>query len=263
MTERGIIETAAAEFYEAHFVPALFAAWAPRVLEHARLGAGQSVLDVACGTGVLSRAARELIRDGRIVGLDASEGMIAVASRRTPEIEWCHGRAEELPFEDGTFDRVISQFGIMFFEDIPRALDEMIRVTKPGGRVVVAFWDSLARSPGFRSLVDFLRREAGEEAAQSLEAPFRLGDPAPIATQLAKVGPCTIDTPKGTARFPSIRAWIEAETKGWTLGALAEDPERFEGLIRAAERDLAALAHEDGSVAFEVPAHIVSVAVER
>src|SRR6185295_499516 len=91
----------AARAYEALFVPALFRPWAAVVADAAGLKPGQRVLDVACGTGVLAReAAARVGSSGRVLGLDPSPGMIAVAAEHAPHIEWRCGSAESLPFPE-------------------------------------------------------------------------------------------------------------------------------------------------------------------
>ena len=137
----GQVTRNAAEVYEAFFVPALFLEWAPRVASAARLAAGQNVLDVACGTGVLAReAARRVQPGGTVTGLDRNEGMLAVARRKAPEIKWRLGRAEALPFEDKSFDAAISTFGIMFAPRQSVAAEELARVVRPGGRIALCSW---------------------------------------------------------------------------------------------------------------------------
>ncbi len=100
-TARGQVTHTAADVYEEFFVPALFQLWVKPVLAAAAMAPGQSVLDVACGTGVL---AREALNDGQpggsITGLDRNEGVLAVGKRTTPEIDWQLGVAESLPFGD-------------------------------------------------------------------------------------------------------------------------------------------------------------------
>ena len=135
-------EIAAATAYENLHVPSLFQQWAPRVVEAAEIRSGHRVLDVACGTGILAReAALHTGDDGFVAGLDAAPGMLAVAKRLAPSIEWREGTAEMLPYEDNSFDAVVSQFGLMFVQDRRAALREMLRVLAPGGE-----WRSLCGS---------------------------------------------------------------------------------------------------------------------
>ena len=112
--------------YEALFVPALFQQWAPVVAELAQINTGDRVLDIACGTGVLAReAAARTGQKGHVAGLDPHAGMLMVASDLSATIEWREGTAEALPFPDGSFDVVVSQFGLMFFTDRDKAIREM------------------------------------------------------------------------------------------------------------------------------------------
>ncbi len=137
-SERGQVSTSAAEIYDRFFLPALFARCAAPVVEAAGIAAGDRVLDVACGTGVLALEARR--RGATVTGLDRNAGMLAVARTKAGDIDWVEGMAESLPMRDATFDAVVSQFGLMFFEDRVAALREMRRVLKPGGRMAVAVW---------------------------------------------------------------------------------------------------------------------------
>ena len=112
--------------------------WAPRVADAAGIKSGDRVLDVACGTGVLTRAAAERAAPGGDVsGLDLDPGMLAVAARINPGLRWQQGSAGALPFADDSFDAVVSQFGLMFFPEPSVALREMMRVLKRGGRFLV------------------------------------------------------------------------------------------------------------------------------
>lgn len=252
----------AAGAYEALFVPALFAQWAPRVADAARLRRGESVLDVACGTGVLAReAAARTGTAGRVVGLDPNPGMRAVAGRIAPAVEWREGFAESLPFAEPTFDAVVSQFGLMFFRDRERALGEMMRVLRPGGRLAVAVWDSLERMPAFAREVELLEQHAGRAAADALRAPFVLGDRAELSALFERAGVtgAEITTLGGRARFPSIRTLVEADLRGWlpVMGIhLADD--QIERILRASNDALAPWATSDGAAEFDLSAHIVT-----
>src|SRR5688500_3929533 len=103
---------------------------------------GQDVLDVACGTGNASVPAATL--GARVTGLDFAPALLAIARERGAdamvEVEWVEGDAQALPFEDSSFDRVISVFGHMFAPDQERTAAEMLRVVRPGGRIGIACW---------------------------------------------------------------------------------------------------------------------------
>ncbi|MEY9560058.1 methyltransferase domain-containing protein [Sinorhizobium fredii] len=102
--ERWEVSSDAAEVYETCFVPAIFEAWAGPVADAAGIRTGNRVLDVGCGTGVLAREAlRRVGQEGQVIGLDLNEGMLAVAPRAEPKIEWRQGDAASLPFKDASF----------------------------------------------------------------------------------------------------------------------------------------------------------------
>jgi ubiquinone/menaquinone biosynthesis C-methylase UbiE len=98
----------AARAYESIMVPALFQEWTAPVLDAAEVQADQRVLDVACGTGVLARAASDRVgTGGAVLGLDPSQGMLWVAGELTSAVEWRSGTAEAAPFPDGSFDAAV------------------------------------------------------------------------------------------------------------------------------------------------------------
>ncbi|GAB4482085.1 MAG: methyltransferase domain-containing protein [Burkholderiaceae bacterium] len=241
-------------------MPALFAQWGPVVCAAAGVGAGQRVLDVACGTGVLAGAARDCVGPrGAVAGLDPNVEMLAVARRRRHGVEWHEGRAEALPFPDASFDRVVSQFGLMFFDDAPAALREMRRVLRPGGRVAVAVWDALARSPGYAALAALVQRLFGDAVAASFRAPWALGDANRLLDlcEAAGIDGAQVSRHARDVRFASIDALVAAEHAClWTLGGLLDDAqfERLRGEARAA---LCGHCDADGVTRFALPALIV------
>ena len=101
------------------------------------------VLDLACGTGDFSIAIAKALTGGHVTGVDLSEGMLAVMREKVDKAELNgmisieEGDGENLRFPDNTFDRVTIAFGIRNFEDRPKGLREMLRVLKPGGRLVI------------------------------------------------------------------------------------------------------------------------------
>jgi SAM-dependent methyltransferase len=257
---KGQVVRSAAEVYEEFFVPALFGQWAGPIVDAAGVKPGDAILDVACGTGVVAReAANRLGETGRVVGLDCNDGMLAVARRIAPNVDWRLGQAEALPFEDETFDAATCQFALMFFEDRIAALKEMWRVLKPGGRLAIATWDRLEHSPGYAAMVALLQRLFGTRAADALRAPFVIGEPELLIALAGEAGipKAAVETRDGTVSFPSLKAWVHTDVKGWTLADMIDDAQ-FQTLLEAAHRDLTRFAQADSTVSFAGPAHILT-----
>ena len=155
----------------------------------------------------------------------------------------------------------MSQFGLMFFVDRIAALREMKRVLAPGGRIVVAVWESLERSEAYPSEVELLERLAGSEAADALRAPFVLGDSAELEKLFRNAGVESVDvsTQCGTARFPSVRTMVEADLRGWLSEMGVFLPEKqIQRILEEAERVLSEYVTASGTVEFDSPGHIVT-----
>jgi SAM-dependent methyltransferase len=200
---------------------------------------------------------------GEVVGLDINDGMLAIARRKIPSVTWQQGPAEAMPFEDNYFDAVVSQFGLMFFEDRPTALKEMFRVLRPGGHLAVAVWDSVENTPAYAAVTGMLDRLFGEEVGNALRSPYNLGDKLLLKSifTTAGISGAKITTVEGTAHFSSIKAWVSADVKGWTLDDMIDETQ-FQHLLAEAEKVLQPFVSADGTVAFTAPAHIVT-AVKR
>lgn len=252
----------AAAGYEDLLVPALFRQWTDRVLDAARIRTGHTVLDVGCGTGVLARDAVERVGpSGSVGGIDPGPGMLAVAERLAPKVEWQQGTAESLPHPDGSVDAVVSQFSLMFFADRRKALEEMVRVLTPGGHLAVAVWDSLQNIPAYAAEVAVLDRVAGSRAADAVRAPFVLGAKGELATLFDEAGvdSVAITTHFGTGRFPSVTSMVEADLRGWlpVMGIVLEE-QQIQQVLAEAESALRQYVTPNGSVEFDVSAHIVT-----
>lgn len=179
-----------AENYQRYFVPTIGAPVAEDLIAVADIGTGERVLDVACGTGVVTRLAAERAGSaGRVAGLDANPGMLAVARSETPSalpVDWHEANAEEIPLPDDSFDVVLCQMGLQFMANKLGALREMRRVLAPGGRVLVTV-------PGpkpdlFTVMTDALSRHFGPEAASFGDLVFSMHDAEELAGLMRSSG---------------------------------------------------------------------------
>lgn len=253
---------AAGRDYEKLFVPALFAGWPKHLLEVAAIQAGDRVLDVACGTGVLAR--RALLATGptgEVVGVDAAPGMLAAAKEIEAGIDWILGGAEVLTLNDGYFDHVFSQFGMMFFTDRLQAAAEMYRVLKPGGRVVIAVWRSIEHNPAYATVVDILQSEVGSAAADALRLPYCLGDADLVRADLEGAGfvDLSCEAVSDTASFTNPRTMVEAELRGWLpLFDILLNEQEIEQVLSVASDELAGFVNGTGAVTFPTSAYVFS-----
>lgn len=176
--------------YERYFVPGIGLPSARPLLEAVALGKGEAVLDVACGTGVATRLAAEIVGpSGSVTGVDVTPEMLQMAGQvpsSGASIDWIHADAEDLPLPDGSFDAVICSLGFQFFEDKVGALKEARRVLKPGGRVVLG-------TPGptpalFQAIDEALTRYAGPEASKFVQAVFSVHEPEKVRDMLETAG---------------------------------------------------------------------------
>ncbi|HEY5662623.1 MAG TPA: methyltransferase domain-containing protein [Ilumatobacter sp.] len=119
---------------------------------------GDSVLDLACGTGLLARHAwRAATPGGRVVGTDINPAMLAVAERVGPQgIEWVEAPAHSQPFPDSSFDHVLCQQGLQFVPDAATAITECLRVLRPGGVLRATIWATGGRTPYIETQLELL-----------------------------------------------------------------------------------------------------------
>lgn len=246
--------------YESLFVPALFEPWTKHLVEGAGIQQGSHVLDIACGTGVLARRALARVgTNGRVVGIDPAPGMLAAAREIEPAIDWILCSAEALDVDDASFDSVVSQFGMMFFEDKRKAADEMFRALRPGGSLAIAVWRSVEHNPAYAEVISILEEHVGMAAADALRLPYGLGDADAVTRVLADSGFIEISVEAKTehAEFASTRQMVEAELRGWLpLFDILLDEDKINEVVLEADKTLGKYAGPSGHVVFPTSAHV-------
>jgi SAM-dependent methyltransferase len=251
----------AAAKFEEHFVPALFQQFTDVVTEAAHVQPGQRVLDVGCRTGYLAREARlKAEQSGTVVGVDSNAAMLTVASKIAPDVEFRMASPEALPFEDGSFDVVLNQFGLAYLSDRAAAVREMNRVLKRGGSMAVAAWEELENVPAYAILIALLQHLVNKRAADTLRTPFSLGRPEDLSRLFSEQGMnVEITAHQGTARHPSVRAWVLTDVKAWfPLVDVVLRKEEYDSLIAEAEHALHAFVQPNGTVVFPIGIHVAS-----
>jgi ubiquinone/menaquinone biosynthesis C-methylase UbiE len=249
----------AAENYERYFVPTIGMAWATALLDAAELHRGDRVLDVACGTGVVTRLAAERVGpDGAVAGLDINPAMLAVA-RSVPSsgaaIEWHEASAESLPLADGAFDVVLSSLGLQFVPDKASALREMQRVLAPDGQLAIATVGPTP--PLFAILEQALARHVKPEAAGFVRAVFSLHVPQELEklTSGAGFGHVEVRSKALSVTLPEPADFLWQYVHSTPLAAAVAE---MDDVGRAAlERDVVAAWQpfvEDGALALDVNA---------
>lgn len=255
----------AAEAYQAYLVPAFFEACAERLVTLAGIGTGDRVLDLACGTGVVARAAaRRVGPGGEVVGVDVNAEMLATAARTgtraAPRIRWERADAAALPFPSGSFDHVVCQQGLQFFADPVVALHEARRVLAPGGWATFSVFRSLERHPAYAALARLLGEHVGPEAERTMASPFALGGADGVRTLLREAGwrPTEVRIVVGETRFPSVAELVRREAASSPLAvSLARlDAAALAALVAEVGEALAAHV-DDGGVAFPNETHLV------
>jgi SAM-dependent methyltransferase len=179
----------AADVYEPLWQAQLGAAQAA-LMRRAAPAPGERVLDVACGTGLLSFAAAVAVGPaGAVIGVDLSGRMVEAASARARHrgidgAEFLRMDAEALVFADASFDVALCGLGLMYLPDAERALREMRRVLRPGGRMAAAVWGDRAAC-GWASVFEIVDAEVRSEVCPLF---FRLGAPGALARACADAG---------------------------------------------------------------------------
>jgi SAM-dependent methyltransferase len=185
---------------DVRFVPVV-----DQLMLRGKLAPGQRVVDVGTGTGAVALRCAPLVPGGEVIGVDISPQMLDIARQRVAaakleNVTFVDGRAEELPFEDHSVDRVFASLSLMYALDRPAAAREFARVLRPGGRVVAAVW----AGPEHNDIVRF-QMMAGSFAPEPPVpgvGPGSMANGAEFGESLERAG---------------IRATLETETPGFTF----------------------------------------------
>jgi SAM-dependent methyltransferase len=196
------------------------------LLDAAHVGRGVHMLDVACGPGFVASCAAT--RSASAAGLDFSPAMLAVARSRDGAIRFDQGDAEALPYADGAFDAVVSNFGI---HHVPRpllALHEAHRVLRSGGRVAFSFWAGLSENIAWKLLFDAIARHGDPTASNAPPPGGGFGTATQCADALRNVGfaDCTTELLRAIWHHAGARELVAALQSGTARMAAMIDAQR-------------------------------------
>jgi ubiquinone/menaquinone biosynthesis C-methylase UbiE len=208
----------AAEQYEKISARYIMGPWAHNLVKAAEIQRDDKVLDLACGTGVVARAAAtKLGSDGHITGLDLNEGMLEVAKALgnpgTGGLAWVRGSAEEIEFPDASFDLVLCQQGLQFFPNQHKALSETHRVLRDEGRACFSIW---AQSGPFHKAVGTaMAKYLDASIAQRYRATRDVPDVNSLRSQFIDAGfrQVNVNRTEVRVRLPEIAKFIIAQLR--------------------------------------------------
>lgn len=252
------------KMHEDYFVPAIYAQWAHHVTELSEIELGQSILDVACRTGTLSRMVKlETGFKGRVIGLDKDEKMLSKANQLSQGIEWQTGSAAKLPFEDDQFDRVTCLFGLTMMKNKVAVIKEMLRVCKPRGLVAIAVMAPLNHFKAYSTLVDLVRHFSGSKAAVNMSKPFSLGATGKMDSMLLSAGANEYECHErpGMATFPTANSFVETHLRA-AGGFHDMRRDDFQTLLKVARQELSPYLISGGKVAAALDAEIFLIRAE-
>jgi ubiquinone/menaquinone biosynthesis C-methylase UbiE len=250
--------------YDRYMVPLVFRPYAELLANRALALAPKRILETACGTGVVTQSLNQALPEAEIVATDLNPPMLEQAALRfaAPSVRFEQADALSLPFEDGSFDLVICQFGVMFFPDKVMGNVEARRVLRDGGHYLLAIWDTVERNLATRIAGAAVAELFPDEPAAFYERiPFRYHDRQQIEADLRAAGfaEVRIDTVTLVSRAASARDAAIGLTQGTTMRSEIEKrgPKALAAATDAAE---AALGQFEGPNGFEAPmaAHIVT-----
>jgi ubiquinone/menaquinone biosynthesis C-methylase UbiE len=251
------------ENYDRYLRPLLFEPYALDLAGRLEVRPAMRVLELACGTGILTRALLgRLPGDATLVATDLSEQMLAIAQQRvSPDqrLAWQPADAATLPFDDASFDAALCQFGIMFFPDKPAALAQWRRILKKNGQLLFNVWDALERDRIAQVTHDALGDAFPGRAPKFLTIPFGFHDAEVLQQLVSGAGFSTVRIERVGARGHSAsarEAAVGLVTGSPMAGELAEARIPVDEALAVVER---AIRSEYGAGPLDVPLSAVVV----
>jgi len=237
----------------------------PHLISAAQVSRAMSVLDVACGPGYVSATVKEL--GAVLTGMDFSERMIAIANEMFPDIPFVQGDAQDLPFRDASFDRVLTNFGLLHISHPDRACVEAFRVLKADGRFGFTVWAGPEENPGAKIVNDAIEARADLNVGLPEGPPHYLYDEREDCREvLERAGfdgqSMTYETRTVEWHLPTAAYFFEAERDAGvrTAGLLTrQSPEKLEAIRMAIEEGVKRFARGDEFV-IPMAAHVIVVA---
>lgn len=238
------------EYYDSIMGPAQFEGYGADLVRRLPAKPAGDVLEVACGTGRVTRQLREHLASAvRLVATDLSDAMLEYGRRKVGgAIEWQKADATALPFKDAAFGAVVCAFGVMFVPDKQAAFREARRVLREGGVLLFNVWDGLENNPHGQVAEQVMsRRFPGDAAMTGGSLPYQFNDRKAIAAMLADAGfgQVRMEPVRLPCSAPSARDFATGQLRGTPRGGLVEQRGvKVEPIIEEVAQGLARLGGE-------------------
>lgn len=241
------------EYYDRIMGPAQFDVFAADLTRRLAAKPAGDVLELACGTGLVTRRLRERLDPGvRLVATDLSDAMLQYARGKVNgEIEWRKADAAALPFDAGSFGAVVCAFGVMFVPDKKALFAGMRRVLRKGGVLLFNVWDGLDANPQSRATNEVIEGMFPGDPEMRFRGPFEFNDRAVLSSLLAGAhfGEVRMEIARLPVRAPSAREYATGQFRGTPRGALLD--KRGIAVEALLDRIAEALAKVGGNAPFE------------
>jgi len=250
--------------YDRLMVPLIFQPYAEELARRAKGFNPKAILETAAGTGAVTQALHAAMPEAEIVATDLNQPMLDLAAERLTagNLRFVAADAQELPFDDGSFDLVVCQFGAMFYPDRVRAHSEACRVLRSGGRYLLAIWDDIENNVltdvSQQTLIELF---PDDPPMFMREGPFSYADPAEIERDMKMAGfaDVQVETVERRSRSASAKDAAAALCYGTPMGVEVQDrdPGSLDRVFEVLQRKFETY-EQDGQLDAQMSAHIVT-----